>query len=74
MNTPGSKPAAGALILRGQAEFDLLSPVPGKDPGDIEVIELVIDEEINVGCDPYNSTGQQVIIELLKDKDADRQQ
>ncbi len=72
MNTARPKPAAGALILRGQAEFDPLGPVPARDPGDIEVLELAVDEEINVGCDPYNSTGQQVIIELRKNKDDDR--
>ncbi len=70
MNTVRPKPAAGALILRGQAEFDPLGPVPARDPGDIEVLELVVDEDI--GCDPYNSTGQQVIIELRKNKDDDQ--
>ena len=69
MNTPGSKPTAGALILGAQAEFDPLAPMPGKDPGDIQVLELVADEEINVGCDPYNSTGQHVITEFRTDKD-----
>jgi len=32
-----------------------------------EIDELAIDENFTAGGDPYNSTGQQVILELTKD-------
>jgi hypothetical protein len=32
-----------------------------------EIDELAIDEDFDLGGDPYNSTGQHVILELKKD-------
>ena len=32
-----------------------------------EIDELAIDEDFDLGGDPYNSTGQHVILELQKD-------
>lgn len=32
-----------------------------------EIDELTIDEDYDLGGDPYNSTGQHVILELSKD-------
>lgn len=30
---------------------------------------LTIDEDFDLGCDPYNATGQHVIVELKESKD-----
>jgi hypothetical protein len=32
-----------------------------------EIDELAVDEDFDLGGDPYNSTGQHVILELKKD-------
>ena len=33
----------------------------------LDAPELSIDEDFDIGCDPYNSTGQHVIIKSRKD-------
>ena len=70
MNTPKPGQAQHTPRAPEPLEIDLTDHRPGQHPGDIEVMELVVEEEIDVGCDPYNSTGQQVIIEIIKDKEA----
>ena len=45
------------------------NPVPGKEPQPVEILELSIEEDIDVGVDPYNNTGDQVILRLRKDRE-----
>lgn len=68
MNTP--KPEQAQHTPRSQDPLEVATPDhrPGQQPEDCEVIDLVVEEDIDVGCDPYNSTGQHVIIELRKNK------
>ena len=69
MNTQKTRPAAVAHKSPVQVETDLRNNVQVIQSELNEVDELAIDEDFNVGGDPYNSTGQHVVIKPKKDAD-----
>jgi hypothetical protein len=47
--------------------IDARNPVPGKPPQTVEFLPLSIEEKIDRGNDPYNNTGEQILLKLRKD-------
>lgn len=62
MNTHKSRQAAVTVKTPGQVESDLRSNVTVHHSDLNEVEELTIDEDFDLGADPYNSTGRHAII------------
>lgn len=51
------------------AHIDPKNPVPGKPPPTVEVLPLSIEEKIDRGNDPYNNTGEQILLKLRRDNE-----
>ena len=49
------------------AHIDPRNPVPGKLPPKVEILPLSIEDKIDRGNDPYNNTGEQILLKLHKD-------
>lgn len=64
MNTFKTRPAAKSPL---QGETDLTNNVQVIHSELNEIDELSIDEDFDMGGDPYNSTGSHVILEQKKD-------
>ncbi len=45
---------------------DPRNPVPGKPSPAVEITQLSIEEKIDRGNDPYNNTGEQILLKLRK--------
>ena len=69
MNTQKTRQAAVTLKSPGQVESDLRSNVTVHHSDLNEVEDLTIDEALDLGTDPYNSTGQHVVIKPKIDAD-----
>ena len=41
--------------------------VPGKVSEPLEILELTLEEDVDSGTDPYNSTGEQIRLKLRED-------
>jgi hypothetical protein len=67
MNTSKTRPVAKAHKSPLQVETDLRNNVQVLHSELSEIDELAIDEEFDMGGDPYNSTGSHVILEQKKD-------
>ncbi len=51
----------------GQVKVGPRNPTADMDPRVVRVLELAIGEDFDRGNDPYNNTGQQIIIKLRED-------
>ncbi len=69
MNTQKTRQATVTLKSLGQVESDLPSNVTEHHSDLNEVEELTINEEFDLGTDPYNNTGQHVVIKPKIDAD-----
>ncbi len=67
MNTSKTRPVAKAHKSPPQVETDLRNNAQVLHSELNEIDELSIDEDFDLGGDPYNSTGSHVIIEQKKE-------
>jgi len=67
MITSKTRQAPVILGSSGQSEFDLRQRLPEHQTELNEAAELAIADDFEQGDDPYNSTGQHVILKLRED-------
>lgn len=66
MDTPKTRPGASAHKSPLQVDTDLRDHVQILHSELSEIDELSIDEDFDMGGDPYNSTGSHVILQQQK--------
>ena len=69
MNVQKSRKATVARKAPVQVEIDLRNNAQVIDSDVNHSDELVIDDGLDTDCDPYNSTGSHVILQLKLDAD-----
>jgi len=47
--------------------IDPRESIPAKQSEPVEIIELSLEEDIDKGNDPYNNTGEQIVLKILED-------
>lgn len=67
MNTPKTRPMAATRKSPVSVETDLRNNVQVLHSELSEIDDLAIDEDFDMGGDPYNSTGQHAIVKPRKD-------
>jgi hypothetical protein len=67
METPKTGPAQQSSNATNPAKIDPRKPAPARQSKPIEILELSLEEEIDVGNDPYNNTGEQIILKIRED-------
>lgn len=69
MNVQKTRKVTVARKAPVQVEIDLRNQVQVLDSELSETEELAIDEDLDAGGDPYNTTGSHVIIQLQEEAD-----
>ena len=64
METPKTGRAPHSPNPSEPVKMDPRKPVPTGQSKPIEILELSLEEDIDVGNDPYNNTGEQIILKI----------
>jgi len=67
METPKTGQAKETPKPSEPVNIDPRKTVPEKAPPSVRILEQSIQEKIDRGNDPYNNTGEQILLRLLKD-------
>ena len=67
MDIPKTRQATDAPQTVDPVKIDPQAPVPAAKRKSVEILELSLEEEPNMGSDPYNNTGEHIILKLRED-------
>jgi len=67
MESPKTGRALQSPNRSERVRIDPSKPVPPKESQPLEILELSLVEEIDMGSDPYNKTGEQIILKIRED-------